>query len=84
MPDQLPARRAARQPPSIANTTETPITNTKVGNTRSVAVRPFHSAWFMKPHEPRPPLLLTMIMNAIVIPRATSSDSSLDRAVAVE
>src|SRR5690349_21224658 len=51
------------------------MTNTNVGNTRSVAVRPFHAAWFMKPHEPLPPLLLTMIMNAIVIPRATSRDS---------
>ena len=39
------APRASR--PSIANTTEIPITNTKVGNTRSVAVSPFHSAWFM-------------------------------------
>src|SRR3954452_24809312 len=62
---------------SIAYTTDTPITNTKVGNTRSVAVRPFHAAWFMKCHEPRPPLLFTMIMNAMVIPRATSRDSSL-------
>src|SRR5262245_5184139 len=31
----------------------------------------------MKCHEPLPPLLLTMIMNAIVIPRATSRDNSL-------
>jgi hypothetical protein len=31
----------------------------------------------MKRHEPHPPLLLTMIMNAIVIPRTTSRDSSL-------
>ena len=69
------APRASRA--SMANTTETPITNTKVGKTRSVAVRPFQAAWFMKPHEPSPPLLLTMIMNAIVIPRTTSRDSSL-------
>ena len=59
-----------------ANTTEAPIRNTKVGNTRSVAVSPFQWACVMKPHAPAPPLLLTMIMNAIVIPRATSSDSS--------
>ena len=70
------APRASRL--SIANTTDTPITKTKVGNTRSVAVRPFQAAWFMKPHEPLPPLLLTMIMKAIVIPRATSRDSSLE------
>ena len=44
---------------------------------RSVAVRPFHSAWFMKRHDPPPPLLLTMIMNAIVIPRTTSRLRSL-------
>src|SRR5881227_1639047 len=31
----------------------------------------------MNRHEPLPPLLLTMIMNAIVIPRTTSRDSSL-------
>jgi hypothetical protein len=31
----------------------------------------------MKPHEPPPPLLLTMIMKAIVIPRATSRPRSL-------
>ena len=32
----------------------------------------------MKPHEPLPPLLLTMIMKAIVIPRATSRLRSLE------
>src|SRR5215467_3730175 len=37
----------------------------------------------MKPHEPRPPLLLTMIMKAIVIPRATSRLSSLRAGVCV-
>ena len=62
---------------SMANTTDMPITNTKVGNTRSVGVRPFQAACFIKSHEPLPPLLLTMIMNAIVIPRTTSRDSSL-------
>jgi hypothetical protein len=31
----------------------------------------------MKPHDPGPPLLLTMIMKAIVIPRATSRLRSL-------
>src|ERR1019366_5134264 len=41
----------------------------------SVAVRPFHWAWFMKPHEPEPPLLFTIIMKAMVTPRSTSSDS---------
>src|SRR6476619_8603410 len=61
----------------MANTTDMPITKTKVGNTRAVAVRPFQAAWFMKCHAPRPPLLLTMIMNAIVIPRATSRERSL-------
>jgi hypothetical protein len=75
--DDLPARGSASEPASIANTAEMPITKTNVGKTRSVAVRPFHSAWFMKPHDPSPPLLLTMIMKAIVIPRATSSDRSL-------
>src|SRR5215472_11330764 len=30
----------------------------------------------MNPHEPGPPLLLTMIMNAIVMPRTTSSERS--------
>src|SRR3954453_7434717 len=30
----------------------------------------------MKCHEPGPPLLFTMIMNAMVMPRTTSSDSS--------
>src|SRR6187402_1993913 len=62
---------------SIANTTDAPITKTKVGNTRSVAVRPFQSVWFMNPHDPLPPLLLTTIMNAIVIPRTTSRNNSL-------
>src|SRR5580692_12913628 len=64
------ARRAA-----VAKTTEIPTTKTKVGQTRSVGVRPFHMAWFMKRHEPGPPLLFTMIMKAIVTPRATSSES---------
>ena len=62
---------------SIANTADTPIAKTKVGKTRSVAVRPFQAACFMKPHDPPPPLLLTMIMKAIVIPRATSRLRSL-------
>jgi hypothetical protein len=53
-----------------------PTTNTNVGNTRSVGVKPFHCAWFIKPHEPGPPLLFTMIMNAMVMPRSTSSESS--------
>src|SRR5271170_2472158 len=52
-----------------------PTTNRKVGNTRSVGVRPFHSAWFMKCHEPEPPLLFTMIMKQMVMPRSTSSES---------
>ena len=34
----------------------------------------------MKPHEPGPPLLFTMIMKAMVMPRATSRESKrLDR-----
>lgn len=40
-----------------------------------MGVRPFHSAWFMKRHEPGPPLLFTMIMKVMVIPRTTSSES---------
>lgn len=52
------------------------MTNTKVGKTRSVAVRPFHTACFMNAQAPSPPLLLTMIMKAIVIPRTMSIDSS--------
>ena len=61
---------------STANTIEAPTTNTNVGNTRSVAVSPFHGAWFINPHEPAPPLLFTMIMKAIVMPRSTSSEIS--------
>ncbi len=68
------APRASRA--SKANAIEAPTTKTKVGNTRSVGVRPFHAAWFMKPHEPGPPLLFTMIMKAMVMPRRTSSESS--------
>src|ERR1700679_2696664 len=63
------ARRA-----SNAKTTETPTTKTKVGKTRSVGVRPFHVAWFIKRHEPGPPLLFTMIMKAMVMPRTTSRE----------
>src|SRR6202035_4409912 len=66
------APRARRD--SNAKTTETPTTNTNVGKTRSVGVRPIQSAWFIKCHEPGPPLLLTMIMKAMVMPRTTSSD----------
>src|ERR1035437_470510 len=65
------ARRA-----SYANTMDAPTTNRKVGNTRSVAVNPFHSAWCIWAQAERPPLLFTMIMNAIVTPRRMSSDSS--------
>jgi hypothetical protein len=35
----------------------------------------------MKPHDPSPPLLLTMIMKAIVIPRVTSRETSLEARV---
>jgi hypothetical protein len=76
--DDLAARRPAGEPAFDREHRRLPITKTKVGKTRSVAVRPFHSAWFMKPHEPSPKLLLTMIMNAIVIPRATSRLRSLE------
>src|SRR5665213_266736 len=64
------ARRA-----SYANTMDAPTTNRKVGNTRSVAVNPFHSAWCIWAQAERPPLLFTMIMNAMVTPRRMSSDS---------
>src|ERR1017187_2262780 len=85
--NRIPARRtvcqanSARVAPrasraSNANTIDAPTTNTKVGNTRSVGVSPFHAAWFIKPHEPGPPLLFTMIMKAMVMPRSTSSESS--------
>ena len=52
--------------------------NMKNGNTRSVGVNPFHSAWrkgaYIEPHEPG---LLTRIIPAMVIPRNMSSDKSL-------
>ena len=56
------------------NTIDAPTTNRKVGNTRSVAVSPIQSAWCISAHAPRPPLLFTMIMNAMVMPRSTSTE----------
>src|SRR5208337_2493492 len=67
------APRASRA--STESTMETPTTNIKVGKTRSVGVSPFQAAWFMRPQEPEPPLLFTMIMKAMVMPRSTSSES---------
>ena len=55
---------------------EMPIMYMKKGNTRSVGVRPFHSAWargaYMCPQEPG---LFTRIIPAMVIPRRMSRAS---------
>jgi len=56
----------------------------KGGKTRSVGVRPFHWAWFMKRQEPGRRCLLTMIMKAMVMPRSTSSESRRWTGVAVD
>src|SRR5271165_3475256 len=51
------------------------MTKRNVGKTRSVGVRPFHSACFMNHQAWLLPLLLTMIMKAMVMPRRASSES---------
>ena len=55
-----------------------PIINMKNGNTRSVGVNPFHSAWrngaYIPVHEPG---LFTNIIPAMVMPRKISSDNNL-------
>src|ERR1700735_4054796 len=55
-------------------TVVTPTRKRKVGKTRSVGVQPFH-AECSKGQYAWPPLLLTMIMKAMVMPRSTSRDS---------
>ena len=59
---------------SVENTIVTPTRNRNVGNTMSVGVQPFQSEC-SNGHQACPPLLFTMIMNAIVMPRSTSSES---------
>src|SRR5579859_1294561 len=54
---------------------EAPTTKRKVGKTRSVGVMPFQSACFMNHHAVCSlPLLFTMIMKAMVRPRAASRE----------
>src|ERR1700722_14549927 len=59
----------------MEKTRDAPTTKRNVGKTRSVAVKPFQSAWRIWVHAPSPPGLFTMIMKAMVRPRRTSSDS---------
>lgn len=55
----------------------TPMMNMKNGNTKSVGVKPSHSAWrngaYIAPHDPG---LFTIIIPAIVMPLSTSNDNS--------
>lgn len=60
---------------SNENTSEVPITNRNVGKTRSVGVQPFQSECLSGQYAYLPPLF-TRIMNAIVIPRRTSSETN--------
>src|ERR1700722_2210548 len=59
----------------MEKTMDAPTTKRNVGKTRSVAVKPFHSAWRISVHAPSPPGLFTMIMKAMVRPRSTSTDN---------
>ena len=54
----------------------TPTRNKNVGNTRSVGVHPFHSACSSAGNDIFATPLLTRIMNAMVIPRSTSTETS--------
>ena len=63
---------------SNENVIATPTMNRNAGNTRSVGVHPFHSACRNGPYTAlHVPGLFTMIIEAMVIPRNTSSDISL-------